>query len=96
MADHVDAVLGGILTQDKHARGVCKSLPTTGLVAIVGKITSSDVMDFSHIGRQSIKRFGNGESVQAFMAKLNFQALVRPPGVCGGCNSTGTAREIAG
>jgi len=65
MADHFDAVLGGILTQDKHARGVCKSLPTTGLLAISGKIARSDVMDFNHFGRQSIKRFGSGESVQA-------------------------------
>ena len=55
MANHVDAVLGGILTQDKPA-GVVHSLPsTTRLFAMAGTITPSDGSDVSHTWQQHIK-----------------------------------------
>ena len=63
MADQIsDAVLDAILTQDKHARVACETLLTTGLVVIAGEITTSAVIDFSTIARQTVKRIGYDSS----------------------------------
>ncbi len=63
MADQIsDAVLDAILTQDKHARVACETLLTTGLVVVAGAITTSAVIDFSTIARQTVKRIGYDSS----------------------------------
>jgi S-adenosylmethionine synthetase len=67
MADQIsDAVLDAILTQDKHARVACETLLTTGLVVIAGEITTSAVIDFSTVARQTIKRIGYDSSSVGF------------------------------
>ncbi|HJX57390.1 MAG TPA: methionine adenosyltransferase, partial [Thiobacillus sp.] len=67
MADQVsDAVLDAILTQDKHARVACETLLTTGLCVIAGEITTSAVIDFNQIARQTIKRIGYDSSEVGF------------------------------
>ncbi|MDP2111266.1 MAG: methionine adenosyltransferase [Thiobacillus sp.] len=67
MADQVsDAVLDAILTQDKHARVACETLLTTGLCVIAGEITTSAVVDFNTVARQTIKRIGYDSSEVGF------------------------------
>jgi len=67
MADQVsDAVLDAILTQDKHARVACETLLTTGLCVIAGEITTSAVIDFNQVARQTIKRIGYDSSEVGF------------------------------
>ncbi len=67
MADQVsDAVLDAILTQDKHARVACETLLTTGLCVIAGEITTSAVIDFNQVARQTIKRIGYDSSETGF------------------------------
>ena len=67
MADQVsDAVLDAILTQDKHARVACETLLTTGLCVIAGEITTSAVIDFNTVARQTIKRIGYDSSEVGF------------------------------
>jgi S-adenosylmethionine synthetase len=67
MADQVsDAVLDAILTQDKHARVACETLLTTGLCVIAGEITTSAVIDYNQIARQTIKRIGYDSSEIGF------------------------------
>ena len=67
IADQVsDAVLDAILTQDKHARVACETLLTTGLCVIAGEITTSAVIDFNQVARQTIKRIGYDSSEIGF------------------------------
>ncbi len=67
MADQIsDAVLDAILTQDKHARVACETLLTTGLVVIAGEITTSAVIDFGQVARETIKRIGYDSSEKGF------------------------------
>jgi S-adenosylmethionine synthetase len=67
MADQVsDAVLDAILTQDKKARVACETLLTTGLCVIAGEITTTAVVDYNQIARQTIKRIGYDSSEIGF------------------------------
>jgi S-adenosylmethionine synthetase len=67
MADQVsDAVLDAILTQDKHARVACETLLTTGLCVIAGEITTTAVIDYNQVARQTIKRIGYDSSEVGF------------------------------
>ena len=59
VADQIsDAVLDAILTQDKYARVAAETLVNTGLVVMAGEITTTAVVDFQKVARETIKRIG--------------------------------------
>jgi S-adenosylmethionine synthetase len=59
VADQIsDAILDGILTHDPRARVAAETLVTTGLVVLAGEITTSAVVDYASIARETIKRIG--------------------------------------
>ena len=59
VADQIsDAVLDAILTHDKTARVAAETLVNTGLVVMAGEITSTAVVDFQQVARDTIKRIG--------------------------------------
>jgi S-adenosylmethionine synthetase len=59
VADQIsDAVLDAILAQDKYARVAAETLVNTGLVVMAGEITTTAVVDFQQIARETIKRIG--------------------------------------
>jgi S-adenosylmethionine synthetase len=59
VADQIsDAVLDAILAQDKTARVAAETLVNTGLVVLAGEITTSAVVDFQHVARDTIRRIG--------------------------------------
>jgi len=59
VADQIsDAVLDAILAQDRHARVAAESLCNTGLVVLAGEITSSAVVDYQSIARETIRDIG--------------------------------------
>ncbi len=67
MADQVsDAILDGILAEDKHARVACETLFKTGMVMIAGEISTSAKPDFEGIMRQTIKEIGYTSSDMGF------------------------------
>jgi len=59
MADQIsDAVLDAILTQDPNGRVACETVVTTGLVHVVGEITTNCYVDINRIVRDTIKDIG--------------------------------------
>jgi S-adenosylmethionine synthetase len=53
-----DAVLDAILAQDKYARVGAETLCNTGLVVLAGEITTTAVVDFQQVARDTIKKIG--------------------------------------
>ena len=59
MCDQVsDAVLDAHLAIDPYARVACETATTTGLVAVMGEITSQAVIDYQQIAREVVRRIG--------------------------------------
>ncbi|MBK8137722.1 MAG: methionine adenosyltransferase [Chloroflexi bacterium] len=53
-----DAVLDAILEQDPAARVACESATTTGLVVVIGEITTSAYVDIEKIVRKTVREIG--------------------------------------
>ena len=67
VADQIsDAILDGILAQDKFARVACETMVTTGLAMIAGEITTNARLDFPVIVRETIKEIGYNDSSMGF------------------------------
>jgi S-adenosylmethionine synthetase len=67
VADQIsDAILDGILAQDKFSRVACETLVTTGLAMIAGEITTTARVDFPDIVRATIKEIGYNDSSVGF------------------------------
>lgn len=59
IADQIsDGVLDSIIAQDPLARVACETLVTTGLVHVVGEITTNCYVDIPKIVRETIKEIG--------------------------------------
>jgi S-adenosylmethionine synthetase len=61
-----DAILDGILEQDKKARVACEALAKTGMVIVAGEITTTAYVDMPKIVRQTIKDIGYNTSNMGF------------------------------
>lgn len=53
-----DAILDEILKCDPTARVACETAVTTGLVLVMGEITTSAIVDFQEIARETIREIG--------------------------------------
>lgn len=53
-----DSVLDAILEQDPNARVACETSVNTGLVLVMGEITTSAYVDIAKIARETIKQIG--------------------------------------
>jgi S-adenosylmethionine synthetase len=59
MCDQIsDAVLDAILAQDANARVACEVATTTGLVVVIGEITTNAYADIEKIVRQTVREIG--------------------------------------
>lgn len=59
IADQIsDAVLDAIIAKDSHARVACETLVTTGLVHVVGEISTNTYVDIPRIARDTIRDIG--------------------------------------
>jgi S-adenosylmethionine synthetase len=67
VADQIsDAILDAILAQDPKSRVACETMVTTGMAVIAGEITTSAVIDYSKIVRETIREIGYNDSAMGF------------------------------
>jgi S-adenosylmethionine synthetase len=59
MCDQIsDAILDAIIREDPDARVACETATTTGLVVVLGEITTTTYADFQSIVRQTVRDIG--------------------------------------
>lgn len=61
-----DAVLDEIIRQDKGARVACETFCTTGMVALMGEITTTAYVDFQTIVRETVRSIGYDRAKYGF------------------------------
>ena len=64
-----DAVLDAILAQDPNGRVACETVTTTGMVMVMGEISTSAYADIPSIVRRTVERIGYNDSASGFDAK---------------------------
>ncbi len=63
-----DSILDAILAQDKMARVACEVTVATGQILIMGEITTTAVVDYAAIARETVKKIGYTSSEMGFDA----------------------------
>src|SRR2546423_13715478 len=53
-----DAILDAIIADDPNARVACEAATTTGLVMVLGEITTSTYVDFQAVVRDTVRDIG--------------------------------------
>jgi S-adenosylmethionine synthetase len=67
MCDQVsDAVLDAIIAQDPCARVACECATTTGLMVVMGEITTNAYVDIAGVVRDTVRRIGYTEAAYGF------------------------------
>lgn len=61
-----DAILDNILELDKDARVACEVIVTTGLILVIGEITTTAYVDIPTIARQTVKEIGYDRAKYGF------------------------------
>ncbi len=61
-----DAVLDAILAQDPNARVACETAVTTGLVLVMGEISTEGYVDIQKIARETVKEIGYNNALGGF------------------------------
>ncbi len=61
-----DAVLDAILAQDENARVACETVVTTGLMMVMGEITTTAQVDIQSIARSTIEEIGYDRAKYGF------------------------------
>ena len=83
-----DAVLDDILASDPHAHVACETFTTTGMVVVMGEITTSHYTDIPAIVRRTVQRIGYTDPAYGFdyrscavMTAIDEQSADIPVGV---------------
>ena len=61
-----DAVLDAIIAQDPKARVACETTATTGMVSVMGEITTSAIIDIPTIVRKTVDEIGYNDPAYGF------------------------------
>ncbi|MCM1289563.1 MAG: methionine adenosyltransferase [Corallococcus sp.] len=69
MCDQIsDAILDAILAQDENARVACETVVCTGTVFVMGQITTTAVVDYVNIVRDTVRKIGYTRAKYGFDA----------------------------
>jgi S-adenosylmethionine synthetase len=63
-----DAILDAIIREDPQARVACETATTTGLVVVLGEITTETYVDFQQVVRETVRGIGYTRSDYGFDA----------------------------
>jgi S-adenosylmethionine synthetase len=67
MCDQIsDAILDAILAGDRNARVACETATTTGVVMVMGEITTDIYVDFQQVIRDTVERIGYTDDRSGF------------------------------
>ena len=61
-----DSVLDAILALDPEARVACETTVTTGIISIMGEITTNAVIDFQSVAREAVREIGYDRAKYGF------------------------------
>lgn len=61
-----DAVLDELLRQDKNSRVACEVTATTGIISIMGEITTKAYVDFQTVTRDTVRQIGYDNAAYGF------------------------------
>ena len=64
-----DAVLDNILSQDPYGRVACETVTTTGMVMVMGEISTKCYVDIPHIVRRTVEKIGYTDPAYGFDAR---------------------------
>jgi S-adenosylmethionine synthetase len=97
MCDQIsDAVLDAILQQDPNARVACEVATTTGLVVVMGEITTSAYVEIERLVRDTVREIGYTHSSYGFDADtcgVIVSIKEQSPDIAQGVNKALEARE---
>ena len=61
-----DAVLDELLKQDKMSRVACETTATTGIITLMGEVTTKATVDYQQIVRDTVKEIGYDDAKYGF------------------------------
>ena len=61
-----DAVLDAIIAKDPNARVACETATTTGLILVMGEVTTNTYVDIQEIARETVREIGYDSSDKGF------------------------------
>ena len=64
-----DAVLDAILAQDPYGRVACETVTTTGMVMVMGEISTKCYVDIPHVVRKTVEEIGYNDPACGFDAR---------------------------
>jgi S-adenosylmethionine synthetase len=91
-----DAVLDGMLTQDRHARVACETAITKGLCVVIGEVTTHAELDIQRTIRDTIRDIGyNSEEIgfDADHALIQVYLKEQSPDIAAGVDHSLEERE---